>query len=145
MNHVPPVRRLLTVLLGYVAAALVAGVLPIGGYVLLARIAYGPATALSLLPSAVLAFFRLAGISLLPAVIIIALTERFSIRAVFAYVLLGAAILVGCTIYLLTCAGLGFNFAVLSGMTSAGILAGVVYWQIAGRDAGAWRGLGARS
>lgn len=138
MNHVPPARRLLTVLSGYIAAAIAGGVIPIAGYALLVRIAHGPTIAL-VLPSAAFTFLKMAGISLLPTALVIAITERFSIRAVFAYVLLGVAILIGCTIYMVMRDGLALYFAVLSGMTSAGIVAGLVYWQIAGRDAGAWR------
>lgn len=140
MNHVPPARRLLTALLGYIAAAIAGGVIPIAGYALLVGIAYGSTIALSLLPSAVLTFVKMVGIALLPTAVIIAIAERFSIRALFAYVLLGILILISCTIYLIVHEGLPFHLAVLSGMTSAGIVAGLVYWRIAGRDAGAWRG-----
>ena len=70
----------------------------------------------------------------------VAIAESFSIRAVLAYVLLGVAVLIGCTLYLVMHEGLAFSFAVVSAMTSAGIVAGLVYWRIAGRDAGAWRG-----
>ncbi|MDE2061160.1 MAG: hypothetical protein KGJ00_02010 [Bradyrhizobium sp.] len=138
MNRVPPASRLLKIILGYVAAALVAGIMPLCGYVLVLRIAYGPMLA-PVIASAAWTFLKMAGISLLPAVTVVALAEHFSVRAVFAYVLLGVAVLIGCTVYLVRYDGLAFNFAVLSAMTSAGMVAGLVYWRIAGRDAGAWR------
>ena len=138
MNHVPPINRLLTILSGYVAAALAGAVIPIGGYLLLGYFAYGRATVEQLLiPLAALAVVRAVGVSLLPAVTIIALTEAFAVQAVFAYVLLGVLVFIGCAFYL--AAHDVLNFVVLSGMTSAGIVAGLVYWKIAGRNAGRWR------
>ena len=138
MNRIPPIGRLLTILMGCVAATLAGAVIPIGGYLLLGYFAYGRAIAAQLLiPLAAFAFVKAVGVSLLPVVTIIVLTEAFAIRAVFAYVLLGILVLIGCALYL------GphniLNFAVLSGMISAGIVAGLVYWKIAGRNAGRWR------
>jgi hypothetical protein len=138
MNRVPPASRLLKIMLGYVAAALAAGMIPVCGYMLVLRIAYGPMITL-VLASAALTFLKMAGFSLLPAAIVIALAERFSIRAVPAYVLVGVVFLIGCAFYLVRYDGLAFSFAVVSAMTSAGMVAGLVYWRIAGRDAGAWR------
>ena len=138
MNRIPPVNRLLTVLLGYVAAALAGAIIPTGGYLLLGYMTYGGSVERLLIPVAALAFVKAVGVSLLPAVIIIALTEAFSIQAVFAYVLLGIFVFIGCALYLVPHDIL--SFAVLNGMTSAGIVAGLVYWRIAGRHAGRWRG-----
>lgn len=137
MNRVPPVNRLLTVLLGYVAAAFAGAVIPIGGYLLLGYIAYGKDVEPLLVPVAAFAFLRTVGLSLLPVVTIIALTEAFSIQAVSAYVLFGIVVLIGCALYLVPHDVL--NLTVLSGMTSGGIVAGLVYWKIAGRSAGRWR------
>jgi len=77
--------------------------------------------------------------SLLPAVLLIALTEGFAIRSVLFYAVAGGAGLVG--LY----HGLGLaERDVLIGrdleiMAGAGIAAGFVYWAIAGRKAGCWR------
>jgi hypothetical protein len=138
MTRIPPANRLLTILLGYVAAALAGAVIPIGGYLLLGYFAYGRGIVeQSLVPAAAFAFMGAVGVSLLPVVTIVALTETFSIRAVSAYVLLGILVFIGCAFYLVPHHVL--NLTVLSGMTSAGIVAGLVYWKIAGREAGRWR------
>ena|SRR5215813_6651161 len=77
--------------------------------------------------------------TLLPAVLLIALTEGFAIRSVLFYAVAGGAGLVG--LY----HGLGLaERDVLVGrdleiMAGAGIAAGFVYWAIAGRKAGCWR------
>jgi hypothetical protein len=137
MNRVPPVNRLLTILLGYVAATLAGSVIPIGGYLLLGYISYGKDVEPLLIPVVAFAFVSAAGLSLLPALTIIALTEAFSVQAVSAYVLLGILVFIGCTLYLIPHEVL--NLAVLSAVTSGGIVAGLVYWKIAGRNAGRWR------
>jgi hypothetical protein len=136
MNRVPPVSRLLTILSGYLAAGFAGATIPTGGYLLLGYVAYGKSVEPLLVPVAALAFVKAAGISLLPAVIIIALTEALSIQAVFAHVLFGIFVFIGCAVYL---APHNLSFVVLSGMTSAGIVAGLTYWRIAGRNAGRWR------
>src|SRR5262245_5020121 len=77
--------------------------------------------------------------ALLPAVLLIALAEYFSIRSVLAYAVAGGAGLVA--LYY----GLGLaERDVLVGrdleiMAGAGIAAGFVYWALAGRKAGCWR------
>jgi len=77
--------------------------------------------------------------ALLPAVVLIALTESFAIRSVLFYAVAGGAGLVG--LY----HGLGLAaHDVLVGrdleiMAGAGIAAGFVYWALAGRKAGCWR------
>ena len=89
-------------------------------------------------------FIFISGFALLPAMIVAAITEAFYIRSVLAYAIGGA--LVGACCYL----GLipfdpdtmrfdGIVRRHLEIMTGAGIVAGLVYWMIAGRNAGAWR------
>lgn len=140
MNRLPPVSRLLTILSGYVAGALAGAAIPIGGYLLLGYIAYGRSVEPLLAPVAALALVRSAGLSLLPVATIIALTEAFAVQAVSGYVLFGILVFIGCALYLVPHDIL--NLAVLSGMTSGGIVAGLVYWRIAGRNAGRWRRAG---
>jgi hypothetical protein len=84
--------------------------------------------------------FGVAFFAFLPALILILLAENFAWRSVLFYTLAGAAI------------GLFYGF-VLPGegpgpfyiarstelIAGAGIAAGLVYWLIAGRNAGAWR------
>jgi hypothetical protein len=82
--------------------------------------------------------------ALAPVLLVIVCAEAFSIRALLFYALAGA--LMGCVLY--------FNFSGWSGralttggfarreleiMAAAGIVAGLVYWAIAGRKAGKWR------
>jgi hypothetical protein len=136
MTRIPPVNRLLAILSGYVAAALAGAVIPIVGYLLLGFMTYGKEVEPLLIPVAAFAFVKAVGVSLLPVAAMIALTEAFSIQAVFAYVLLGVFVFIGSALFLVPHDIL--NLAVLSGMTSAGIVAGLVYWRIAGRSAGAW-------
>jgi hypothetical protein len=82
--------------------------------------------------------------ALLPALIAIVVSEIFSLRSVVFYGLAGAAI--GALAY----ASLGGFDPALLGidsaerreveiMVGAGIVAGFVYWLIAGRNAGRWR------
>ena len=78
--------------------------------------------------------------ALLPALLLIAVTEVLSIRSVLFYAAVGGAGLVA--LY----HGLGLaEHDPLVGrdveiMAGAGIAAGFVYWAIAGRNAGCWRG-----
>lgn len=86
--------------------------------------------------------FTLSGFGLLPAFAIIVVAESFSIRSVFFYAV------VGCAGLLILSYGFGFTDAGTIGgpahgrdleiMAAAGIVAGFVYWAIAGRNAGAW-------
>ncbi len=82
--------------------------------------------------------------ALMPALLVIVAAEAFSIRAALFYALAGA--LLGAVLY--------FNFGgwepsavfvhgfarrELEIMAAAGIVAGFVYWALAGRNAGKWR------
>src|SRR6478609_7156020 len=89
-------------------------------------------------------FIFISGFALLPALIVVLITEAFYIRGILTYAVGGA--IVGCACYLglvpFDPATLQFDGIVrrhLEIMTGAGIVAGLVYWLIAGRSAGAWR------
>ena len=89
-------------------------------------------------------FIFLSGFALLPALIVVLITEAFYIRSILAYAIGGA--LVGAACYLgltpFDPETLRFDGIVrrhLEIMTGAGIVAGLIYWMIAGRSAGAWR------
>jgi hypothetical protein len=76
--------------------------------------------------------------------IVVAITEAFYVRSALAYAVGGGV--VGLTCYLglvpFDPATLRFDGIIrrhLEIMTGAGIVAGLVYWMIAGRNAGAWR------
>lgn len=89
-------------------------------------------------------FMLVSGFALLPALIIALITEAFSIRHILAYAVAGG--IAGLCCYLgfipFDTVNMTFNGIVrrhLEIMVGAGILGGVIYWMIAGRNAGIWR------
>jgi hypothetical protein len=82
--------------------------------------------------------------ALVPVLLVIVCAEAFSIRALLFYAIAGG--LLGAVLYLNSSgwdgraftAG-GFARRELEIMAAAGIAAGLVYWAIAGRNAGKWR------
>lgn len=88
----------------------------------------------------------IAAFSFVPAIIAILVTETFGLRSVLIYALAGGLIGLFCG-YSLGFIGplprldfdmpLGTNFELLA---AAGIAAGLIYWLVAGRSAGLWRG-----
>lgn len=86
----------------------------------------------------------LSGFALLPALVMIGIAEALAIRALLYYAAAGAAIAV--LLYLsfqgwdtLALEVNGFARRELEILAAAGIVAGFVYWAVAGRSAGAWR------
>lgn len=84
------------------------------------------------------------GFALIPALITVIITEAFEIRSALAYAAGGALAGVLCYLGLLsfdadTMSFVGLVRRDLEVMTGAGIVAGLVYWLIAGRNAGRWR------
>jgi hypothetical protein len=80
--------------------------------------------------------------ALLPALLVIALAESFAIRTVLFYAIVGGLGFAGLAVNLGLAehrpaggASLGRDVEIAAG---AGIAAGLVYWAIAGRRAGAW-------
>jgi hypothetical protein len=89
-------------------------------------------------------FVFISGFALLPAMIIAAITEAFSIRGALAYAVGGGLVGLACYLGLVpfdpdTLRFEGIVRRHLEIMTGSGIVAGLVYWMIAGRNAGAWR------
>jgi hypothetical protein len=89
-------------------------------------------------------FIFVSGFALLPAMIVVAVTEAFYIRSALAYAVGGALVGLACYLGLVPfdTETLRFDGIVqrhLEIMTGAGIVAGLVYWLIAGRNAGRWR------
>ncbi|WJR78535.1 hypothetical protein [Bradyrhizobium sp. NP1] len=89
-------------------------------------------------------FIFVSGFALLPAMIVAAITEAFSIRSLLAYAVGGGLVGLACYLGLVpfdtdTLQFEGIVRRHLEIMTGAGIVAGLVYWMIAGRNAGAWR------
>ena len=86
-------------------------------------------------------FIFISGFALLPALIVVLITEAFYIRSVLAYALGGALVGLACYLGLIPFdpATMRFDGIVrrhLEIMTGAGIVAGLIYWMIAGRNAG---------
>jgi hypothetical protein len=84
--------------------------------------------------------FFISGFALLPAMLVIAISEGFRLRSVIFWAL------AGCLIGLFCYYGMAGFFEVSRGprrafevIAGAGIVAGLVYWALAGRKAGAWR------
>src|SRR5580704_12531546 len=89
-------------------------------------------------------FIFISGFALLPAMIIAAITEAFYIRGALTYAVGGGLVGLACYLGLVpfdpdTLRFEGIVRRHLEIMTGAGIVAGMVYWMIAGRNAGAWR------
>jgi hypothetical protein len=89
-------------------------------------------------------FLFVSGFTLLPAVVMALVTEAFSIRSLLFYTVGGA--MFGLGVYLAftqfdpsAMSFVGVERRELEIMTGAGIVAGLVYWAIAGRRAGTWR------
>lgn len=138
--------RLFVVFLGFLAACLAAGMIIVGALLFpeFSELGAGPVDqgAFDILLG--FGFIVVSGFALVPAMIIVAITEAFYVRSVLAYAVGGGVV------------GLLFYFGLvpfdtetmrfegivrrhLEIMTGAGIAAGLVYWLIAGRTAGAWR------
>lgn len=84
------------------------------------------------------------GFALVPALIVVLITEMFAIRSALAYAVGGAISGAICYLSLVpfdpdTITFVGVVRRDLEVMTGAGIVAGLVYWLIAGRRAGTWR------
>ncbi|MGL4262859.1 MAG: hypothetical protein ACRCV5_10050 [Afipia sp.] len=89
-------------------------------------------------------FILVSGFALMPALIMALVTEAFSIRHVLAYAIAGGVAGLCCYLAFIPfdTVNMTFNGIIrrhLEVMVGAGILGGVIYWMIAGRNAGAWR------
>ena len=89
-------------------------------------------------------FIFVSGFALIPAMLIALITEAFSIRSVLAYAIGGGVVGAACYLGLVPFDPDTFRFEGivrrhLEILTGAGIVGGLVYWVIAGRNAGRWR------
>src|SRR5258708_5817782 len=140
------IGRLFVILFGFLAACLVAGMIVVGAVLFsefrgLRTRPVDPG-ALDILLG--FRFLFISGFALLPAMIVVAITEAFYIRGALTYAVGGGVVGLACYLGLVPFdpATLRFDGIVrrhLEIMTGAGIVAGLVYWMIAGRNAGAWR------
>lgn len=140
------IGRLFVVLFAFLFACAAAGMIVVGAvlYPEFSDLGSGPIDQGAINVVLGFGFIFLSGFALLPALIVVLITEAFYIRGVLTYAIGGA--IVGCACYL----GLipfdpetmrfdGIVRRHLEILTGAGIVAGLVYWMIAGRSAGAWR------
>jgi hypothetical protein len=140
------IGRLFVIVIGFLAACLVAGMIMIGAVLFpeFSDLGTGPIDSSALNVVIGFGFIFVSGFALLPAMIVAAITEAFYIRSALAYAAGGAVVGLACYLGLVpfdsdTLRFEGIVRRHLEIMTGAGIVAGVVYWLIAGRNAGAWR------
>lgn len=141
------IGRLFVILFAFLASCLVAGMIVVGA------VLFPEFTDLGIgqLDPAInvivgIGFIFISGFALLPAMLIAVITEAFHIRSVLVYAVGGALVGAACYLGLIpfdpdTMRFDGIIRRHLEIMTGAGIVAGIVYWMIAGRNAGAWRTL----
>lgn len=140
------IGRLFAILFGLLAACLVAGT------IIVVALLYPEFSDLDVAPpdpdtlEIVLGFGSIfvSGFALLPAMIVVLLTEVLSIRGILAYAIGGAICGAACYLGLIpfdpeTMHFEGIVRRHLEIMTGAGVVAGFTYWLIAGRNAGVWR------
>jgi hypothetical protein len=134
------VGRLLWVLFAFLVASTAAGLVVTLGLLLPALDDAGSATAT---PDAVewivgISTALIGAEALIPAMLLIALAEGFRLRSFVFYALAGAAIAWYCGWMSGFEGDLGLNHAG-EVLAASGIAAGLIYWVLAGRRAGAWR------
>src|ERR1700749_2925990 len=138
--------RLFVIALAFLGACLVAGMIIVAAVLVpeFSNLGTGPIDQGAI--DIILGFgvIFISGFALLPALIIALITEAFSIRSVLAYAVGGGFVGLACYLGLVpfdpeTLHFEGIVRRHMEIMTGAGIAAGLIYWMIAGRTAGAWR------
>jgi hypothetical protein len=140
------IGRLFVILFGFLAACLVAGMIVVFA-MLFPELTDLDTEGVDLDALNVVlgfGFIFISGFALLPAMLVVAVTEALYVRGALTYALGGAAVGLACYLGLVPFdpATMRFDGIIrrhLEIMTGAGIVAGLVYWMIAGRNAGAWR------
>ena len=140
------IGRLFAILFGFLAACLVAGMIVVGAVLFpeFSDLSSGPIDPSALNIVLGFGFIFISGFALLPAMIVVVITEAFYIRGALTYAVGGGVVGLACYLGLVPfdTTTLQFDGIVrrhLEIMTGAGIVAGFIYWMIAGRNAGAWR------
>ncbi|MDB5634190.1 MAG: hypothetical protein JWR49_3045 [Tardiphaga sp.] len=141
------IGRLFVVLFGFLAACLVAGMIVVFAVLFpeLSDLYTGSIDQSAINVMLGFGFIFVSGFALLPAIVVVAITELFYVRSVLAYAIGGAAVGLACYLGLVPfdTDTMQFNGIVrrhLEVMSGAGIVGGLIYWLIAGRNAGRWRG-----
>ena len=140
------IGRLFVVLFAFLVACFVAGMIVVGAIMFpeFSDLGAGPVDPGVLNVILGFGFIFVSGFALVPAMIVVAITEAFYIRSALVYAVGGGLVGLACYLGLVPfdTEQLRFEGIVrrhLEIMTGAGIVAGFVYWMIAGRSAGAWR------
>jgi len=140
------IGRLFVVFFAFLAACFAAGMIVVGAvlYPEFSDLGGGPIDQGAIDVLLGFGFIFLSGFALLPALIVVLITEAFYVRSALAYAVGGAIVGAACYLGLIPFdpATMHFEGIVrrhLEIMTGAGIVAGLVYWMVAGRSAGAWR------
>ena len=139
------IGRLFVILFGFLAASLVAGMIVVGAVLFPEFSDLGDVVDQSALNIVLgFGFIFVSGFALLPAMLVVAITEAFYVRGALTYAVGGGLVGLACYLGLVPFDPETFHFEGivrrhLEIMTGAGIIAGLVYWMIAGRNAGAWR------
>ena len=140
------IGRLFVILFAFFAACLVAGIVVVGAIMFpeFSDLGAGPVDPGVLNIMLGFGFIFVSGFALVPAMVVVLITEAFSIRSALTYAIGGGIVGLACYLGLVPFDPEQFHFQGivrrhLEIMTGAGILAGAVYWIIAGRNAGAWR------
>jgi hypothetical protein len=140
------IGRLFVIFFAFLAACFVAGAVVVGAIMFpeFSDLGAGPVDPGVLNIVLGFGFIFVSGFALVPAMIVVLITEAFYIRSALVYAVGGGLVGLACYLGLIPFDSdqLRFEGVVrrhLEIMTGAGILAGLVYWMIAGRAAGAWR------
>ena len=140
------IGRLFVILFGFLASCLVAGMIVVVAVLFpeFSDLGTGPVDQGALNIVLGFGFIFISGFALLPAMVVVAITEAFYIRGALSYAVGGGVVGLACYLGLVPFDTESFRFEGiirrhLEIMTGAGIVAGLVYWMIAGRNAGAWR------
>jgi len=139
------IGRLFVIFFGFLLACFVAGIIVVGAVLYPEISDFGGQIDQSAINVVIgFGFIFISGFALLPALIVVLITEAFYIRSVLAYAIGGAIVGAACYLGLTPFDPNTMHFdgivrRHLEIMTGAGIVAGLVYWLVAGRTAGAWR------
>ena len=130
-------RRCGTILAGYFAAATAAFMVPAGFFFFGFPDNISPSDMPDAIRGVALIMLLVGGSLLVPTLFVIAICEALRIRNLFAYLTLGAVVAVTLTIFMIGLSNAGEFKLIVSAVT--GVVAGFIYWRIAGRNAGEWR------
>ncbi len=140
------ISRLFVIAIGFLAACFVAGMIVVTAILFpeFSDLGNGPIDQSAFEVVIGFGFIFVSGFALIPAMLIALITEAFSIRSVLAYAIGGGVVGAACYLGLVPFDPETFHFEGivrrhLEILTGAGIVGGLVYWLIAGRNAGRWR------